>query len=80
MNRERIGTVQNVLVETMEGTRVSGRTPHFRIVHFDGTAELMGREVAIEILHSGPNSLVGRLVSTFDGSDMIDSHLRLPVV
>lgn len=80
LNRERIGSIQEVLVETAEGARVSGRTPHFRIVHFDGSADLLGREVAVEIVHSGPNSLVGRIVSSFDGSDMIDSHLRLPAV
>ncbi len=57
-----LGGVEEVLVETVDGGgRVSGRTPHFRIVHFDGTAELLGRFVEVEITGAGPNSLQGRL-------------------
>ena len=58
----RVGVVEEVLVETVDGGgRVSGRTPHFRIVHFDGAEELLGRLVAVEITGAGPNALQGRL-------------------
>jgi tRNA A37 methylthiotransferase MiaB len=51
-----------VLVETDDGDgRVSGRTPHFRIVHLDGDPSLLGRTVAVEITGAGSNSLQGRL-------------------
>jgi tRNA A37 methylthiotransferase MiaB len=54
--------VEEVLVETVDGGgRVSGRTPHFRIVHFDGADELVGTTVPVEITAAGPNALQGRL-------------------
>jgi tRNA-2-methylthio-N6-dimethylallyladenosine synthase len=58
----RVGRVEDVLVETVDGRgRVSGRTPHFRIVHVDGPEDLLGRDVAVEITGAGPNALMGRL-------------------
>jgi tRNA-2-methylthio-N6-dimethylallyladenosine synthase len=58
----RVGLVEEVLVEAVDGGgRVSGRTPHFRIVHFDGPGELLGRFVAVEVTGAGPNALQGRL-------------------
>ena len=44
---------------TGEG-RVAGRTPHFRIVHFDGDPRWLGRRLDVEITGAGPNSLLGR--------------------
>jgi tRNA-2-methylthio-N6-dimethylallyladenosine synthase len=53
-NETWVGNVEEVLVETIDGAgRVSGRTPHFRIVHFEGSEDLVGRFVT--------NSLQGRL-------------------
>ena len=58
----RVGRREEVLVETVDGKgRVSGRTPHFRIVHFDGPETLVGRHVELEITGAGPNALQGRL-------------------
>ena len=57
-----VGRVEEVLVEAVDGRgRVSGRTRHFRIVHFDGPDGLVGRVVAVEITGAGPNALIGRL-------------------
>jgi len=57
-----VGRVEEVLVETIDGAgRVSGRTPHFRIVHFDGPDELVGSLAQVEITSAGPNALQGRL-------------------
>jgi tRNA-2-methylthio-N6-dimethylallyladenosine synthase len=54
--------MDEVLVETVDGGgRVAGRTPHFRIGHFDGPADLVGQFVTVEITAAGPNSLQGRL-------------------
>ncbi len=61
-NETWVGQVEEVLVETLDGGgRVSGRTPHFRIVHFDGADDLVGRFVTVEITAAGPNSLQGRV-------------------
>jgi tRNA-2-methylthio-N6-dimethylallyladenosine synthase len=60
-NRSRVGTRQEVLVDTVTGPgRVSGRTRHFRIVHLDGGPELLGRTIEVEVRGSGPNALVGQ--------------------
>jgi tRNA-2-methylthio-N6-dimethylallyladenosine synthase len=62
-NEAMVGTRQRVLVDAFDGPRVSGRTPHFRIVHCDGPASWLGRIIDVEITHGGPNSLVGRAIS-----------------
>ncbi len=59
-NRERLGRVESVLVEAHDGNgRVSGRTPHFRIVHLEGGPEMIGRMVGVAITAAAPNSLQG---------------------
>jgi tRNA-2-methylthio-N6-dimethylallyladenosine synthase len=64
-NERLVGTEHDVLVETASGDgRVSGRTPHFRILHFDGPESLLGRIVSVEVTRSGANSLQGRLSQT----------------
>jgi tRNA-2-methylthio-N6-dimethylallyladenosine synthase len=61
-NASRLGSMDTVLVDTVSGSgRLSGRTPHFRIVHFDGPAALLGRLVEVEVTGSGHNSLTGRI-------------------
>lgn len=61
-NEALVGGHEEVLVEALDGDgRVSGRTPHFRIVHLDGPDSLLGQAVSVEITRSGPNSLQGRL-------------------
>ena len=61
-NRARIGSRDTVLVESVgRAGRISGRTPHFRIVHLDGSEELLGQLVTVEIIGAGSNALLGRL-------------------
>jgi tRNA-2-methylthio-N6-dimethylallyladenosine synthase len=61
-NAERVGLVETVLVDTVDGEgRVSGRTPHFRILHFDGDQDLLGRTVEVRVTGAGPNALTGQL-------------------
>jgi tRNA-2-methylthio-N6-dimethylallyladenosine synthase len=61
-NGARVGRTEEVLVDTVDGGgRVSGRTPHFRIVHFDGPESLVGRTVEVRVTGAGPNALTGRL-------------------
>jgi tRNA-2-methylthio-N6-dimethylallyladenosine synthase len=58
-----VGAVEEVLVEGLDGGgRVSGRSRHFRIVHFDATEDLVGRLASVEITKAGPNALQGRLL------------------
>jgi tRNA-2-methylthio-N6-dimethylallyladenosine synthase len=60
---ELVGSRQEVLIDTLEeGGRVSGRSPHFRIVHLEGPGELLGRMVLAEVVEAGPNALKGRLL------------------
>ena len=65
-NRQSVGTVQTVLVEgsnARQPGRMSGRTPHHRIVHFDAAdQELVGRYVPVRITTAHPHSLSGELV------------------
>jgi tRNA-2-methylthio-N6-dimethylallyladenosine synthase len=57
-----VGTRHEVLVDGVDGPRLSGRTPHFRIVHFDGPEEWLGQTLEVDIEHFGPNSFVGSVV------------------
>jgi tRNA-2-methylthio-N6-dimethylallyladenosine synthase len=64
-NSRRVGATEDVLAEAATGdSRLSGRTPDFRIVHFEGPVELIGRRASVRITAAGPNSLTGRLVAT----------------
>ena len=58
-NERWLGSVQRVFVEEHSDGKLLGRTPHFRIVHFDGPAERIGRFVDVRITETGPNSLRG---------------------
>jgi tRNA-2-methylthio-N6-dimethylallyladenosine synthase len=61
-NAAHVGRREQVLVDTVaEPGRVAGRTPHFRIVHLPGSADMLGRTVEVEITGAGPNSLTGKL-------------------
>jgi tRNA-2-methylthio-N6-dimethylallyladenosine synthase len=74
-NAARVGTVQAVLVDSVaeEDGQVSGRTPDFRIVHFEGSGDLLRREAQVRIERSGPNALVGRLVSANDSLTQVSA-------
>ena len=68
----RIGTREEVLVDTVGANgRVSGRTPHFRIVHLDGGAERLGMTVDVEIVAAGPNALRGAPVGEASLADAV---------
>jgi tRNA-2-methylthio-N6-dimethylallyladenosine synthase len=62
-NRRFVGRIEEVLVDVAgpEG-RLSGRSPHFRIVHLDGPPSLVGTVVHARIVKAGPNALVGEAV------------------
>jgi tRNA-2-methylthio-N6-dimethylallyladenosine synthase len=65
LNAGWVGRIESVLVDAadVETGRVSGRSPHFRIVHADGPADLVGSTVDVEILGAGANSLTGRILA-----------------
>lgn len=48
-NKECLGKVFPVLVETVENNRLTGRTEHFRLVHFKGSRDLVGEIVNVRI-------------------------------
>ncbi|MBF6058613.1 tRNA (N6-isopentenyl adenosine(37)-C2)-methylthiotransferase MiaB [Thiomicrorhabdus heinhorstiae] len=62
-----VGTVQRVLVERLSRnsfTEVAGRTENNRVVNFEGSPELIGQFVDVEILEAFANSLRGKVVAT----------------
>ena len=62
-----VGTLQKVLVERLSRnsfTEVAGRTENNRVVNFEGSPELIGQFVDVEILEAFTNSLKGKVVST----------------
>ena len=61
-NERRVGSLEEVLAESAENGTLTGRTPHFRIVHFDGTSDLVGRTARVAITEAGANSLIGRVL------------------
>ena len=66
-NARRVGTRDEVLIEMVDPAgRLSGRTPHFRIVHLDGPANLQGKRVPVEIVGAGANALLGRAIRPTD--------------
>jgi tRNA-2-methylthio-N6-dimethylallyladenosine synthase len=60
-----VGQPVEVLVDTVTGEgRLAGRTRDFRITHLDGPIELLGREIAVDVIAAGPNALVARIRQT----------------
>jgi tRNA-2-methylthio-N6-dimethylallyladenosine synthase len=58
-----VGSEDEVLVESADAQgRVSGRTRHFRIVHLDGPASLVGSLVRVRFAAAGPNALLGERI------------------
>ena len=68
-NARRVGSVEQVLVDTVgDNGNLAGRTLDFRILHFEGPPEWLGRFIDVEVTRSGPNSLVGRPTSASSSS------------
>ncbi|HXG50913.1 MAG TPA: tRNA (N6-isopentenyl adenosine(37)-C2)-methylthiotransferase MiaB [candidate division Zixibacteria bacterium] len=66
-NRERIGAVEEVLVEgesRKKNGQLTGRARSNRIVNFDGPEELTGALVAVRITGATANSLLGEMQET----------------
>ncbi len=71
-----IGSVQRVLVERLSRNsfeQVAGRTENNRVVNFDGSPELIGQFVDVEITEALNNSLRGVVVATPEA----DKHVAL---
>jgi tRNA-2-methylthio-N6-dimethylallyladenosine synthase len=68
-NQTLIGRVEQVLVDEVDGGEGKGRTPHFRLVHFDlppDSGVCPGNRVDVEIRGAFPNSLRGELVPSLN--------------
>ncbi|MGL5310790.1 MAG: tRNA (N6-isopentenyl adenosine(37)-C2)-methylthiotransferase MiaB, partial [Plesiomonas shigelloides] len=68
-SRRMQGTTQRILVEGLSRKSVmelSGRTENNRVVNFEGTPDLIGKFVDVEITDVNPNSLRGKLLRTED--------------
>ena len=72
-SRKMVGTVQRILVEGVSRKNVmeiSGRTENNRVVNFEGSPDLVGTFVDVEITEVRTNSLRGVLVRTEDQMDL----------
>jgi tRNA-2-methylthio-N6-dimethylallyladenosine synthase len=67
-NQDFIGRMEEVLVEEVSATEGKGRTPHFRLVHFDISTTAPptppGALIQVRIAEAFPNSLRGEVVGS----------------
>lgn len=66
-NEGLLGRIEDVIVEEIVLTEGKGRTPHFRLVHFDvpeGSGLVPGKRVSVRVTSAFPNSLRGELKSS----------------
>jgi tRNA-2-methylthio-N6-dimethylallyladenosine synthase len=65
-NANLVGQITPVLFEKLgrHDGQAAGKSPYLQPVQVDGGADLIGREVPVEIMRRGSNSLFGRLVET----------------
>ncbi|AYD43399.1 (dimethylallyl)adenosine tRNA methylthiotransferase [Yersinia kristensenii] len=73
ISREMVGTVQRILVEGTSRKNLmelAGRTENNRVVNFEGTPEMIGKFVDVEIVDVYASSLRGMLVRTEDQMDL----------
>lgn len=71
--RNMVGTIQRVLVEGPSKKNImelSGRTENYRVVNFEGTPDMIGGFVDIEITDVHANSLRGNVVRTEQEMDL----------
>jgi len=65
ISRKMVGTTQRILVERLskkDNKQVAGRTDNNRVVNVDGSADLIGQFVNVNITEALPNSLRGDIV------------------
>lgn len=68
-SRRMLGTTQRILVEGTSRKslmELSGRTENNRVVNFEGTPDMVGKFVDVEIVDVYTNSLRGKIVRTED--------------
>ncbi len=68
-SRRMLGTTQRILVEGTSRKNImelSGRTENNRVVNFEGTPDMIGKFVDVEIVDVYTNSLRGKIVRTED--------------
>jgi tRNA-2-methylthio-N6-dimethylallyladenosine synthase len=66
-SRRMVGTVQRILVEGTSRKSImelTGRTENNRVVNFEGTPDMVGKFVDVEIVDVYTNSLRGKLIRT----------------
>ncbi|WP_226569145.1 tRNA (N6-isopentenyl adenosine(37)-C2)-methylthiotransferase MiaB [Mangrovibacter yixingensis] len=69
LSRRMLGTTQRILVEGTSRKNImelSGRTENNRVVNFEGSPDMIGKFVDVEIVDVFPNSLRGKVVRTED--------------
>lgn len=64
-SREMLGSTQKIIVDGISsyGNLLSGRTENNRIVNFEGSTDLIGKLINVEIMDVFPHSLKGKITS-----------------
>jgi tRNA-2-methylthio-N6-dimethylallyladenosine synthase len=63
-NQRRVGGVEEVLIDSVgRDGRLEGRAPDNRVVHCEGSPEVVGSILPVLVTSAGPNALVGRPAS-----------------
>ena len=72
-SRAMLGSVQRILVEGPSRKslmELSGRTENNRVVNFEGTPDMIGKFVDVEIVDVYANSLRGKVIRTEEQMDL----------
>ncbi len=68
-----------VLVEDRHKGRWRGRTPHGKLVFFNSPLDLKGQIVSVQINHTGPWSMSGKVITTPQPGSGSKESIRLPL-
>ncbi len=63
INEGYMNSIQEVLVESVDNRKAKGRSRNDKIVHFEGSQNLIGEIVQVKISKTGPWSLQGNIAS-----------------
>ena len=61
VDQQRPPTAHDHELDAASGPRLAGRSRHNKLVHFSGSADLLGRLVEVRVERAGPYALVGSL-------------------
>ncbi len=79
ISQKMVGTVQRVLVEDLSRSSIeelAGRADNNRMVNFEGSADLIGQFVEVEITQAFTNTLRGKIVATPEAEKYANQQIK----